>query len=563
MSDTPYARVRRSTNNLDLSQYETDTSFREHASISFDNVRTTNEMVHLLRNRDDVELDARVMCVTKNGYGFKRMDRKSFIESYDAEPIVKLRESDAFATGDMQYGGNLLGDDFIPLLGGPFFKQLYLSDMLKQTQLAFHAYHHDPIANAAINIIVDFTLGRGFRVDHPDNKAMFLWESFEQANELQDKFHLLAKELSVYGETMVHWLPGNASHFTYNLSPGQKIPVGLIPRIILRDPSSCWEVVTYPEDITRVLTYVFSYPTQYSMYSAKDEGTRVPTTKFIYDHTPADQIMHFKVNTLSNEKRGRSDLYPVFGYLKRLRDAVNWEMIKAHKLSAWCTDITVDGNQADIDALVDQLGQQTIPNAGSEFIHSTKIKREYLGSEGGKGTPGGSFDWTLSMICAGIGIPQSYFGTHHNGGSTRASAIVATEPVAKKFEMRQQVYERIIKKIASKLFDHFGMSGAEKDLEITFPEVITQDRSAKLKDLALAETQRWISPERAAEIASKELNISEYDFEEEQAKIGDQKSLEPTTQDNPLSAEPEIDKTEKPSAVTSQERRKLSLTYGA
>ncbi|HCW08355.1 MAG TPA: hypothetical protein DGG95_13425, partial [Cytophagales bacterium] len=61
--------------------------------------------------------------------------------------------------------------------------------------------------------------------------------------------------------------------------------------------------------------------------------------------------------------------------------------------------------------------------------------------------------------------------------------------------------------------------GIEAEIEVTFPEVITQDRSAKLKDLATAEEMQWISHSRAAEIAAKELGISKYDWELEKSEI--------------------------------------------
>ena len=570
----------RSSPALDVSKYDTDVSFRAHNAIDFSKARTTDEVVRCLRE-SDADIEARVMAINpKTGqYALKRMGKEEFLEAYDSKGHMSLRESDAFGTMDsidMASQGKL-GNDFIPLLGGPFYKQLYLQDMLLQTQLAFNYYHHDPLAHTAVDVIKEFTLGKGYRVDHKDKKVLALWRMFEDANELPVVMEQIATELSVYGEVMLHWLPGNATKYTWNLSPGQKVPKGVIPRVYLRDPSSCWEIVTYPEDIRRVVSYVFNYPTQYSMYTDKDGGSALPTNKYIYEHVPAEQMMHFKVNVLSNEKRGRSDLFPVFGHLKRMKDAINFEMIKAHKLASWTIDATVDGNASDIQNYIDTINSLgAIPDAGSEFVHSKKVERKYLHAESAStGGQGSAYEWNLAMICAGLGIPRNYL-VQEAGHQARATAIVATEPVTKKFEMRQMVYERIIKAMARKFFAIFDMEGSELDLEVTFPEIITQDRSAKLKDLALAESQRWISPERAAEIASKELGITEFDFQEEQATIDAQKADEPL---NPLTApgaapgnppapapqqgNPEgDDKTQKPSGVSGQEKRKLSLSGG-
>jgi len=242
-----------------------------------------------------------------------------------------------------------------------------------------------------------------------------------------------------------------------------------------------------------------------------------------------------------------------------MRDAVEYRMIASQKKSAWAIDTTIEGSQSDVDnyvASMEALG--TIPNAGSEFAHTSKIKREMVSPQDTAGGDDGIFDWCLSMICASVQIPVNYMGTHLNGGATRASAVVATEPVAKKFQMRQLYIERIILKMGERLSDLFGI---QFDMEIVFPELITQDRSEKLRDLALATQSQWISKETAAKIAAKEFGISSYKYEDEQKKIdAEQKlaALQPKqpnelTQPNPLAQ----DKV-KSSAITSDERREIT-----
>jgi hypothetical protein len=55
--------------------------------------------------------------------------------------------------------------------------------------------------------------------------------------------------------------------------------------------------------------------------------------------------------------------------------------------------------------------------------------------------------------------------------------------------------------------------------EFMFPAIAQEDRSAKLKDLALAESMEWLSKSKVATMAAKELNVTTYNFEEEQAMI--------------------------------------------
>jgi hypothetical protein len=239
----------------------------------------------------------------------------------------------------------------------------------------------------------------------------------------------------------------------------------------------------------------------------------VQTSKFIYQQIPAPEMLHYKVNSVSNEKRGRSDLYPVFGYLKRLRDSVNYSVIALQKQSAWAIDTKIEGNQDDIDNYVKSIEQQgAIAPAGSEFVHSAQVVREFLSANASSGGQSEAFLWCLSMISIGSGIPVSWLGSHLSSGSTRASAVVSTEPVHKKFEMRQKLYEQIILDLWDYLMTTFGIKAT---CEVTFPDLITQDRSQKLKDLALCQSQGYFSKERCANIAAKEFNATDFNFDTE------------------------------------------------
>ncbi len=372
-------------------------------------------------------------------------------------------------------------------------------------------------------------MGTGFEVQTDMNKpvgklAMAAWKSFVEVNDLEMQLDQACEEISIYGETMFWKLPKNQDKIIYNLRPGDTIPKGIIPRVRLIDPSNIVEIVTYPEDINRVLFYVWLTPTQWQMFTGgvgegrpmDTEQRNQPTLKFIYRTVQADQMLHFKVNSVSNEKRGRSDFFPVLSYMKRLRDTVDFQLIALQKTAAWAIDTEVDGDQTDIDNYIqDQASLGTIPPAGSEFVHSTKIKRNYQANTGANNINSDAFALALSMIGAGVGIPVSYFGTHLSGGQTKASALVSTEPVAKKMEKRREVMKRMVKKLWNYCMESAGLG--QVDCTIMFPEIITQDRSQKLKDLALCESQRWFSPAYVATAAAKEMGRQNFAYEQELA----------------------------------------------
>lgn len=519
-------------------RYRVDYSFKSADPKDPSSVHTTAELLQYLESNPEVELESRVLGLSEDGIVTKRMDATQFKESFKNKTLnekgyQKLREYDTFGRDAFNAGyNNEIGQDFTPLLGGPFFKnQYYYQDYIRMHSDAFYAYHYDPVAKAFISITRDFVLGTGFEVqcdlDQENGKlAMAVWKAFEEVNDLHQQMDDACTELSIYGENLFWWLPNNETKIVYDL-PDAEIPRGIIPRVRLLDPSNMIEIVTYPEDITRKLFYVWLTPTQYQIYtssmaSPKDSTQPIqPTLKFIYQQIPADQILHFKVNSVSNEKRGRSDLFPIFSYLKRFRDSVNYSLIALQKVSAWAMDTTIDGNQVDIDAYIQNQGQlPTIPFAGSEFVHSKAITREYLGNSNAGGNMSDAQLFALSACCMGVQIPFNYLGTHLSSGTTQASALVSTEPVAKKMEKRREVIKRVLKDLWKKLMKETGIPGLDLiDCNIIFPEIITQDRSQKLQDLSFGQQNGWWSEERVASTAAKEMGFSDYNYNEEKEKM--------------------------------------------
>jgi hypothetical protein len=510
--------------------YLYDDSFKPGDPGNFRSVHTIPELMACLESNKNVDAEGVFLeADTKGNYRYRRIQGKEKLKEVwkSNTRLKKFREADNFATDGGQgtnAGANagLVGDDFVPLLGGPFNKQPYLYDYLRAHAYCFHEYHHHPLARAVVHITRDFVLGRGYRVDSEDQKAMAVWKAFEEVNHLPEMMEDVVKEGSIYGENMIWWLPNQDTFISYQDAPGQEPAKGLIPRIRLVDPSTCWEIVTFPEDIRRVLYYQIVFPTQYQIYTGTSAGKAVPTSKFVMQQIPAGDIMHYKYNCVSNEKRGRSDLFPVLGYLKWIRDCINYKLISLKKQSAWTEDIEVQGSQTDVDNLTNSLAALgEFEPAGSRFIHTAAIKRQYLANQGRAGGRDETMSLGISMVAAGTQIPVSYFGLEHSAGQTKASAIVGTEPVAKKFERRQLEVARVLQDLWRRLQDGHGVKGAE--CRISFPEVISQDSSAKLKDIKFCEDSGYLSRASAAPLAAKELGgLDDYDYDEEKRQIAEE-----------------------------------------
>lgn len=561
---------------INLKQYDHEEILSESETVN-GNVNNIPALIRLLESNKKIEVDMRPLCLIESGKGKNKkitmvrgrtLNRSFLLEAAKKDQLTKvekLQETDAFAQdvqdGFGQANSGSLGNDFTPLLGGPFNKQLYQQDYMQMHSAAFYAVNHDPLARFIVDTYTEFALGRGWKMEieskDPNEKiaADALWKAFEEVNDLTELTRQFSDEMSTYGEQMVWWLPGNEVAISFGDALSQLPKKGIIPRVRLIDPSCIWEIVTYPEDIRRVLFYQWIAPTQYQSFTGRDGGASVPTAKFIWEQIPGHEVDHYKIKCASNEKRGRSMLFPILGYLKRLRDAINFSLVADLKNSSWAIDTTVEGDQADINSYVaEQAALGTFPPAGSEFVHTDKIKREYRGAAQSGGTISNSFDWNLSMISVGSGIPVSYLGTHLSGGQTRASAIVSTEPFAKKVEGRQQLCARFLTNCFNRLMKQAKLKAT---CRVIMPEVAVQDRSAKLKDISLAQTSRWISRKTAAEMAAQELQINKFDFKQEQQEI--EPPATPPEITNPLSTPPKLNRS---TGIGQEEKRGLDLSRG-
>lgn len=129
------------------------------------------------------------------------------------------------------------GNDFVPFLNGPFYKQLYQYDYLKMHARAFELVNHHALAAGACKIMTRFVVGRGISFSIKDERARDLWDDFWERNDMRAKVRQMARDLMWQGELMLRY---------YEREPGK-----LTMRIL--DPSTCWEVVTDPEDFEHCL----------------------------------------------------------------------------------------------------------------------------------------------------------------------------------------------------------------------------------------------------------------------------------------------------------------------
>jgi hypothetical protein len=453
-----------------------------------------------------------------------------------AERGARLREawggeaSDSFAYGaesiPQLIGGSALTRQFLPLIPGPVTRQLYWQSYFEMSAKAFEAYNHDPLTWRGVQLIEQFALGAGLQAKvtkssgtgkgQTHDAAQEAWDRFWLVNKMDDRLKKIARDIEIMGEQFIRYFP----------EPGN--PKGLVIRSL--DPATIYDIVTDPEDFETVFFYHQQFQTPYQLYAPEGRapagGAPAPTgatqpgatTRYIIRQIDWREIDHYRINVGASERRGRSSLYPILGWIKRLRDYMTSRVIQADMQSRYAYDLEVKGTPGDVAKIKGQMFPGNRPPApGSVLGHSAAVNLEainFLQGQGGLGSDQ-TFEALVNIIAVGLGIPKEYLGIQGKG--SRAGSLVATEPGAKRFQGAQEQLRLILEGIAKRFFERAGFNDAE--ITFTFPSIVTEERTAKLEDLARAEAMGWVSKQTSAQIAAKELDIEDYDFEQEQTLI--------------------------------------------
>jgi hypothetical protein len=350
-------------------------------------------------------------------------------------------------------------------------------------------------------IVPQFVLGRGVKGATNSQEHQKLWDHFFKRNRMRSRTKQSLKELLIYGE--IFW-----RYF--------KSKDGLIVRSV--DPSTIWDIVTDDDDIESVKYY----HQQYTRFDLSPLPGRMPIpSTLVIRQIPADQIDHYKINCTSSEKRGRSELFPILGYLLRFKEFVN-DRILLNKLRAtFALDVKVTGGATEVAAAESQFNEP--PGPAAVLVHNEAIEVEFKNANANANDAMTDADTILKVIAIGAGISENFLGVSRQ--QTRAGALINTEPDVKNFEDHQELIEEILVDAADRVFADGGLTPLQ--MEFTFPAIAQEDRTAKLRDIAFTEAMDYITKERAAVMAAREFQITDYNYEAEKQRIMVERGEEP------------------------------------
>jgi hypothetical protein len=436
-----------------------------------------------------------------------KLDRLEKIKAKHVEGVRKLQKvhmlEDSFSLDSITgpYDANQY-TEFVPTYGGPFNKQLYIYDYLTMHARAFESWNHNPVAKRIVNVLAQYAFGRRFKVRIQKPALKKVWDAANLENRFVHKASKFwSREYLIYGELMLDKLRWDSI-----------------------DPSTVWDIITDPDNIGDIYYYYQSYPTAFQTFTgytvpgAPGSAQQAPL-KYIIRQLPAKQVLHIKSNVVSQEKRGRSVLFSILGWLKRIKDLYNAEVIRAQLEACFIWDDTIDGSASDVSAHA--AAYASMPKPASIFVHNKAVERkpmQAITGASGRSSAGVS-DELLALIATAIGMPKDFLNVLAAGGGNRATALVSAEPFEKVIEDLQADFEHLFTEIAKDVFEQAGVEMEEGDVEFLFPSVTKDTTSETVANVNRGEVMGYIDHQTAAEMFAAELNITNYDYEEMMAKI--------------------------------------------
>lgn len=482
----------------------------------------------------------------------------------EAVPLASLRRqgykkaseafdyTDTFAAGAYSaVGGAAMrpNDEYHPLLAGPFHKQMYLYDYLDMHSKAFYQLNHNPLARQAVNVITNYVCGKGISVIFRNSQCQKNWDDFEKRNKYQMFLRTLSDTLTWAGESMT-----------------QKVVEAGLPWVRHIDPSTIWEIVTVPVDITKVLYYHQQYPTQYQLVYHNTDVV----SEYVFNDIPPEDVIHTKVNAAPGEKRGRSDFLPVMGDLKRFRDYYDAKVTKAQAAASFAIRKKIKGSDADVEALAADDDLNAMPPPMSVIFENEGVETDFLESTAEARATDNIGEALRSIIATGFGLSPEMLGVG-GAASVQATAITKAEPAYMKFNMRQMVLEGNVSETAEWVTE-VGIAGGkidqtqvrkaslgkikaalsqmdlvavakeawallrgrdvpeptDKSFDVISPEILTEDRTEKLTHVQNAAAVGAFTHRRMSEIIAQELNQRDFNYDEEQEELeeeGKQQSM--------------------------------------
>lgn len=417
----------------------------------------------------------------------------------------------------------------------------------RMREMALYLWETNLLGNRLIELPLAYILGEGVRMHSDDDETQTLLNRFwkDPINQMDIKLPKKARELAILGEQC--W-PTFVNENTGHVRLGYLDPA-LIETIVMDpdNPEQPIGVVTCKDrkGIARRFKVIVNGP----------EDIFTKRTQIIREGFSDGEAFYFKINDLSNGKRGRSDLLAQADWLDGYDEFLFGELDRSRFERAFIWDITLKG--ATPDEVKAKAKDIHSPSPGSTRVHNDSEEWQSVSPALNGADSNDKASLFRNHVLGGATVPEHWFGG--GGDVNRAVGAEMGEPTFKMFSMRQQTLKHILECIGVYVIRQAALSVSNKEpdleadencVEAIFPEMTAKDTSkyaAALQQVVvgsyLAVEKQLITKETAVKIINAiagRLGI-EIDADYELAQVKKEKDKEDA---NDVFTEPEIDEPE-------------------
>jgi hypothetical protein len=428
------------------------------------------------------------------------------------------------ASGDLKKGGmgyKRLSDNYI--------RQGKI-DFRRALETAWSLWQKSPIAKRVLVMKRDHIIGHNAKPDTDDEKLLPILNDFWDSNKLRSRSSEITMQLFGFGEQCLPAFvrESDGRVLLGYIDPGNIVEVKKHPDNALED----WAVIVEkgsPQEklVYRIIREDEEYVDENEASESPNRGKLVtwqqatlqPWETELLKDVGLDEYtgscFYAKVNAVSNQSRGMSDLLQVGDWLDQA-DEVLFSLGDREAYAGYFSfDVTLNNASEDVLKKRSNELRKNPPEKGSVNVHNEAETWEIFAPDLHQGGSIDSFRAILGLILGGMGFPVHWYG--FGDDANRATAIAQASPTTKSLEHDQNIVKNLFVSMCQFAADQAEIAGsfkADEDLEITLslPEITTKDISLittsmnqLTASLISATDVGWISKETAATAYAKML----------------------------------------------------------
>lgn len=369
----------------------------------------------------------------------------------------------------------------------------------RMQELALYVWESNLLANRLIELPLAYILAEGVRLVAEDDDAQGALDAFWNDPINAMDLHLVehVRELALFGEQC--W-PAFVNSTTGHV------------RLGYLDPALIETVVTDPENAKQPIGIVTRKDRKGNarryrvIVNGEDDDLFAPRTVEIRTTFTDGDCFYFRVNGLSNGKRGRSDLLAQVDWLDAYEQFLFGEIDRAQFLRAFVWDVTMKGaTPAEVEARAKQVKP---PSPGSVRVHNDSEEWSAEAPSLNAADMSETARLFRNHVMGGGSVPEHWYGG--GGDVNRSTGESMGEPTFKIFTMRQRYVGYMLCEVGRFVARHAlgkgdGVAWDDERLagiKAEFPEMTAKDTSRYATAVAQVATaavllihEKLLSPE--------------------------------------------------------------------